>query len=65
MEAPEWTIDYDAIIGAHLACQPSRVWPGHRFAIPMSEDEWWGFPRFPAWKYEWEFAPPCVGARLE
>jgi len=53
-ETPEWTIDYDAIIGAHLACQPSRIWPGLRFAIPMSEDEWWGFPRFPAWKYEWD-----------
>jgi hypothetical protein len=47
-EIPEWTIDYDAIIGAHLARKPSRIWPGLRFAIPMSEDEWWGFPRFPA-----------------
>jgi GNAT superfamily N-acetyltransferase len=54
METPEWTIDYDAIIGAHLAEQPSRVWPGLRFAIPMSEDEWWGFPRIPGWKYEWD-----------
>ena len=53
-ETPEWTIDYDAIIGAHLARKPSRIWPGLRFAIPMSEDEWWGFPRFPAWKYEWD-----------
>ena len=54
METPEWTIDYDAIIAAHLAKQPSRVWPGLRFAIPMSEDEWWGFPRIPGWKYEWD-----------
>ena len=54
MEAPEWLIDYESIIGAHLAKQPSRVWPGLRFAIPMSEDEWWGFPRFPGWKYEWD-----------
>jgi GNAT superfamily N-acetyltransferase len=51
---PEWVIDYDAIIDAHLARKPSRVWPGLRFAVPMSEDEWWGFPRFPAWKYEWD-----------
>lgn len=53
-ETPEWLIDYDAIIAAHLERQPSRVWPGLRFVIPMSEDEWWGFPRFPAWKYEWD-----------
>jgi GNAT superfamily N-acetyltransferase len=54
VETPEWTIDYDAIIGAHLGRKPSRIRPGLRFAIPMSEDEWWGFPRFPAWKYEWD-----------
>lgn len=52
-ETREWVIDYDAIIAAHLERQPSRVWPGLRFAIPMSEDEWWGFPRIPGWKYEW------------
>jgi hypothetical protein len=50
----EWTIDYDSIIAAHLARRPSRVWPGLRFAIPMSEDEWRGFPRLPGWKYEWD-----------
>jgi RimJ/RimL family protein N-acetyltransferase len=53
-ETPEWVIDYDAIIAAHLELQPSRVWPGLRFAIPMTEEEWWGFPRMPGWKYEWD-----------
>jgi hypothetical protein len=43
-ETLEWVIDYDAIIAAHLERTPSRVWPGLRFAIPMSEDEWRGFP---------------------
>jgi GNAT superfamily N-acetyltransferase len=51
---PEWVIDYDAIIDAHLARKPSRVWPGLRFAVPMSEGEWQGFPRIPGWKYEWD-----------
>jgi ribosomal protein S18 acetylase RimI-like enzyme len=50
----EWTIDYESIIGADLAKQPSRVWPGLGFAIPMSVDECRGFPRIPAWKYEWD-----------
>lgn len=53
-ETPEYTIDYDAILAVHLAQQPSRVWPGLRFAIPMSQEEWRGFPRFPGWKYEWD-----------
>jgi hypothetical protein len=51
-ETPESVVDYDAIIDAHLERQPSRLWPGLRFAIPMSQEEWWGFPRFPGWKYE-------------
>jgi hypothetical protein len=52
-ETPEWTIDYQAIIGAHLARKPSRIWPAP-VRDPDGEDEWWGFPRFPAWKYEWD-----------
>ena len=52
-ETPQWTIDYDAIIAGHLARRPSRVWPGLGFAIPMSKEEWWGFPRMPGWKYEY------------
>jgi len=52
-ETPEWTIDYDAIIAGHLARRPSRVWPGLGFAIPMSKEEWWGFPRMPGWKYKY------------
>ena len=52
-KTPEWVIDYDAIIAAHLKRTPSRVWPGLRFAIPMSEGEWRGFARIPGWKYEW------------
>ena len=51
--SPDWAIDSDAIIDAHLERQPSRLWPGLRFAIPMSQEEWWGFPRFPGWKYEY------------
>jgi len=51
---PEWVIDYDAIVAAHLERQPSWVWPRLRFAIPMSGDEWRGFPRMPSWKYEWD-----------
>ena len=38
--SPDWAIDYDAIIDAHLERQPSRLWPGLRFAIPMSQEEW-------------------------
>ena len=49
----EWEIDYEAIIVAHLAQRPTRVLPGSRFAIPMSEQEWWAFPRMPGWKYEY------------
>jgi GNAT superfamily N-acetyltransferase len=52
--SPDWVIDYESIIDAHLERQPSRVWPGLRFAIPMSQEEWRGFPRFPGWKYEWD-----------
>jgi GNAT superfamily N-acetyltransferase len=52
-KTPEWAIDYDAIIAAHLARQPSRIWPGLRFAIAMSEEEWWGLSRMPGWKYEY------------
>jgi hypothetical protein len=54
VQTPERAIDYDAIIAAHLARQPSRICPGLRFVIPMNEDEWWGFPRIPGWKYEWD-----------
>jgi hypothetical protein len=52
-EVLEWEIDYEAIIVAHLAQRPTRVLPGSRFAIPMSKQEWWAFPRMPGWKYEY------------
>lgn len=48
-------IDYEEIIRAHLARQPSAFWPGLRFTIPMREKEWWMFPRMPGWKYEYSF----------
>ena len=28
----------------------------------MSEEEWWGFPRMPGWKYEWDVR---LGAETE
>jgi GNAT superfamily N-acetyltransferase len=59
-ENPEWTIDYDAIIRTHLARRPSRVRPGLGFAIPMGEEEWWGFPRMPGWKYEYSIREGAV-----
>jgi GNAT superfamily N-acetyltransferase len=59
-ENPEWTIDFDAIIRTHLARRPSRVRPGLGFAIPMSEEEWWGFPRMPGWKYEYSIREGAV-----
>jgi GNAT superfamily N-acetyltransferase len=52
-ESPEWDIDYELIVAAHLGKQPSRVRPGVGFAIPMSKEQWWAFPRMPGWRYEY------------
>jgi len=53
LEIDGWSVDYKSIIAAHLARKPNRVWSGHGFVIPMSMEEWRGFPRMPAWRYEY------------
>jgi hypothetical protein len=39
-EVLEWAIDYEAIIRAHLARQPTLVRPAAKFVIPMSFRDW-------------------------